>query len=222
MHRHAPLSVFLILFAMALLCEACAESRRVLPPEYEGLPDAPTKVRPLKPGDSIPSVWVQDENGSPVNLAERVRGKPSVLIFYRGGWCPYCNGHLADLRHAETELRRRGYQMLAISPDRPDYLCATKSARRVGIDFFSDGEMKAATAFGLAFVPNAQMSGYVRAGGVDLAERSGHDHYLLPVPAVFVVGPDGRITFVYANPDHRERIDRHKLLRVAKEIKPSP
>lgn len=48
--------------------------------------------------------------------------KPSIILFYRGGWCPYCNRQLAELKNIEQDLVDLGYQVLAISPESPDRL----------------------------------------------------------------------------------------------------
>ena len=52
--------------------------------------------------------------------------------------------------------------------------------------------------------------------GIDLEEASGYDHHLLPVPAVFVIDPEGVIDFQYVNPDYRARLDPNVLLAAAR------
>lgn len=47
---------------------------------------AAEEVHPLLIGAEVPDVTVRDVAGRPVNLRGMVAGKPSVLIFYRGGW----------------------------------------------------------------------------------------------------------------------------------------
>lgn len=54
------------------------ESRRV--------PPSPNDVCPLMPGTSVPSVTIRTIEGSDLNLADAAREKPTVLVFYRGGW----------------------------------------------------------------------------------------------------------------------------------------
>jgi cytochrome oxidase Cu insertion factor (SCO1/SenC/PrrC family) len=48
-------------------------------------------VCPINIGEEIPSVNVRDVDGKEINLLDLTKGKKSILIFYRGGWCPYCN-----------------------------------------------------------------------------------------------------------------------------------
>lgn len=45
-----------------------------------------TEVEPLAPGASVPPVQVSTVRGEPIDLAERVRERGALLVFYRGGW----------------------------------------------------------------------------------------------------------------------------------------
>lgn len=50
------------------------------------VPDSPSEVRPLLIGAPVPKVTLQTVDGNPFDLNAAVSGRPSVLIFYRGGW----------------------------------------------------------------------------------------------------------------------------------------
>ena len=78
---------------------------------------SPEQVSPLLNGLAIPEVTLYSADNKAVALRERVQQQPSVLVFYRGGWCPYCNAQLAALRTIEPELTKLGYQIIAITPD---------------------------------------------------------------------------------------------------------
>lgn len=54
----------------------------------------------------------------------------------------------------------------------------------------------------------------------DLEKDSGYDHHLLPVPAVYLINPDGLITFQYVNPDYTTRINSEVLLTAARACLP--
>ena len=43
-------------------------------------------------------------------------------------------------------------------------------------------------------------------------------HKVLPVPAVFAIGTDGRIAFAHANADYKVRLPADELLDVARRI----
>src|SRR4051812_1569559 len=85
--------------------------------------DSAKHVSPLKVGDSVPAVTVKDVEGKDVKLADRA--KSAVVIFYRGGWCPFCNKHLSEVQKIEPQLHAAGYDVLAISPEKVEHLAET-------------------------------------------------------------------------------------------------
>jgi peroxiredoxin len=142
--------------------------------------------------------------------------KQSILIFYRGGWCPYCNTHLAQIAEVEPKLRELGYQVLAISPDRPEELRKSVVKLDLTYQLLSDSDAELAKAFGLAFrVDDATVEKY-REYRIDLNAASGRDHHILPVPAVYVIDRGGTIRFAHANPDYKSRLEGDKLLAAAR------
>lgn len=52
------------------------------------------KVKPLLVGASVPPLTLRTVDGEQFDLSEAIAAKPTVLVFYRGGWCPFCNAHL--------------------------------------------------------------------------------------------------------------------------------
>ena len=139
-----------------------------------------------------------------------------MLIFYRGGWCPYCTAHLGQLQTIDADLRKLGYRILAISPDRPSVLNKLPDDAEITYTLLSDNQMRAAQAFGVAFRVDDETVTRYKGFGIDLEEASGHDHHLLPVPAVFIIGTDGVIRFSYANSDYKVRLEPKRVLEAAK------
>ncbi len=164
-------------------------------------------------------------DGETIALRALVAQRPSVLIFYRGGWCPICTEHLSELIDIQDDLTALGYQLLAISPDRPEVLAeADAIANEAGVQatytLLSDAPMTVSRAFGLAFQVDAETVEQYKEWGIDLEAASGEIHHLLPVPAVYVVGTDGEIVYAHANPDYRDRLDSDKILAVARDAAP--
>lgn len=170
------------------------------------------KVKPLLVGASVPPLTLRTVDGEQFDLSEAIAAKPTVLVFYRGGWCPFCNAHLGALKRAEPTILESGWQTFAVSPDRPGKLAETEQKHQMSYRLLSDSEMTAAEAFGIAFeVDDATLERY-KGYGVDLRAASGQNHHLLPVPAVFLVNTDGIITFEYVNPDYKVRLDPDVLI----------
>lgn len=179
------------------------------------IPAAAAQVRPIIVGSPVPDVSLDAPDGTSVSLKETVTGKHSVLIFYRGGWCPYCNAHLGQIQSAESRLKEMGYQILAVSPDQPSELEGTSDKNKLGYRLLSDSSAEAARAFGIAFRVDDDTLEKYKGYGIDLEAASGASHHILPVPSVFLVGPDGTIQFAHADPDYRRRLAPSVLLSAA-------
>ncbi|MDP3851705.1 MAG: peroxiredoxin-like family protein [Luteolibacter sp.] len=172
----------------------------------------------LKTGDPIPDVVLRDADGGEFKLREHIAKQPAVLIFYRGGWCPFCTKHLMALVDIKDKLVANGYQLLAISTDQPAKLKETPNREKLGYTLLSDSDMATAKAFKISFqVPDELVAKYKSEYQIDLEAASGKTHHLLPHPAVFVVGKDGVIRFAHVNPDYKTRLDPEAILNAATE-----
>jgi len=173
---------------------------------------------PLAAGAAVPAVNLHATTGAPVALRDALGGKPTVLIFYRGGWCPFCTRHLAALGEAQPALSAAGYQLVAISPDRPEKLRAKPSHEHLPFTLYSDSKMGAAQAFGIAFqVEDALVAKYKESYGIDLEGDSGETHHLLPHPAVFIVDAGGTIRYAHVNPDYKVRLSPEEIIAAANQ-----
>jgi len=181
----------------------------------------PTSVRPLLVGEAIPSAKVQTLDGKTTDLAKELKGGHTILVFYRGSWCPYCNRQLAALGGIKGKLKELGWKMAAISPDRPELLRETKGKHKIDYELYSDSPCNAARAMGLAFTVEEKKLKKLKKHGIDLLWASGQTHRQLPVPAVYLVGPDGKVLFQYANPNYRVRLDGNILLAAAEAYGPN-
>jgi peroxiredoxin len=194
---------------LLLLAAALAASARSLAPSQ-------TEVRPLLVGAAAPDAALRGLDGKPVSLKSALAGRPGVVIFYRGGWCPYCNAHLQEIKDAQKALTDLGYVTVAVTPDRPEELVKTSTKHSLPYALLSDSKGEAAKAYGVAYQVDPatlkKLSGY----GIDLRKASGEEGEWLPVPSVFLVGKDGTIKFVYANPDYKVRLKAPVLLAAAK------
>jgi peroxiredoxin len=170
------------------------------------------EVKPLKPGSALPRAKVRDLDGEEHELKDILGEDSSILIFFRGGWCPFCTAHLAELAAMQGELDSRGAKILAFSPDTPEHLSKTVEEKELSYKLYSDSDHHAMKAMGIAFAVDEPTDEALRGYGVDLAEWSGNEERVLPVPAVFVVDGDRKIRFTYAEPDYRVRISVEELL----------
>jgi len=179
-------------------------------------PSDPAQVKPLKVGDRAPTFTVRTTKGDNYVFDAAKRTQPALLIFYRGGWCPYCNTHLASLRTTEPQLIAMGYEVLFMSTDRPELLYSSLKEPDIHYTLLSDAKMQAARAFGVAFrLDDATVARY-KSFGIDLEATSGETHHELPVPSVFIVDKTGVIRFAHWNPDFKVRLGADEILAAAR------
>lgn len=180
------------------------------------VPTSAEAVCPLKPGTFVPPLTLQTADGQSFDLNAALQENPTVLVFYRGGWCPYCTIQLRQLRDVEARLVELGYQIIAVCTDSPNRLRETITGETIHYTLLSDSRMTASKAFGIAFKVDEKTVDRYRQHSMDLEAASGEQHHLLPVPSVFLVATDGLIKFTYANPNYKVRLDSEVLLSAAK------
>jgi len=183
------------------------------------VPTDANEVNPVEVGATAPNATLTKADGTQVKLHKLVSEHPTVLVFYRGGWCPYCNRHLAALGEIQDELRTLGYRIHAVSPDKPEKVQEAAAESVLSYTLYSDAPADAARAFGLAFQVDSPTYEKLLGYGIDLEAASGQDHHILPVPAVFLIGSDAKIDFRYYNSDYKERLSGEDLLEAARHSK---
>ncbi|WP_035385145.1 peroxiredoxin-like family protein [Ferrimonas futtsuensis] len=184
-------------------------------PLHAAIAPAPTQVTPLLNGMTIPAPALTGLDGRSQPLSGWLKGKPSLLVFYRGGWCPYCNAQLSGLKKIEAQLASMGVQIVAISPDPAEQL--RDGPGDTGYLLLSDRSLQASESFGLAYTLTPELSAAYRGKmGRRLVTEQGSDLVVLPVPAVYLVDADGLVHFSYLNPNYKVRVAPELILTAAK------
>lgn len=183
-----------------------------------GVASSPQTVQPILLGNHLPDAAVRTMKGESTTLAKAVAGKPAVLVFYRGGWCPYCNLQLSGLRLIEKDVQALGFQIIAVSPDKPEQLLKTLGRDHLNYTLVSDSSAAAIEAFGIAYKLDDETLAKYRGYGIDLEEYSGESHHILPVPAVYIVDGNGVLQFSYVHPDYRVRVPAEVVLAAVRAI----
>ena len=174
------------------------------------------QVQPLLAGMKAPAFTVRDVEGEVFEFTGEGMDKPVVLTFFRGGWCPYCNLHLSEMRLAEKQLEEMGFNVWFISIDKPELLLESLADPEIGYTIYSDSSLDATRAFGLAFRVDDELNKRYLTHNIDLEKASGETHHVLPAPATYIIGNDGIINFAYINPDYKVRLHPDVLLAAAK------
>lgn len=182
------------------------------------------EIEPLAAGDRAPTFSLRTVENEEFVFDPRALERPAVIITFRGGWCPFCNTHLSELRHVIGDIDALGVDVLFLSGDRPQILYESlehetkEDIEGLGYTIYSDADAQAAMALGIAFRASQATIDRRREKGQDIAASSMLLHSVLPVPSVFAVGRDGKIAFAYSNPDYKVRLPADELLQVAKAL----
>jgi peroxiredoxin len=179
------------------------------------VPNDPKEVKPLAVGMKAPAFQARTTDGALRTFTRDGYQKPTIVIFYRGGWCPYCNTQLSDLRLVEPKLRQSGFEIVFLSTDRPEILYSSLKATDIHYTLLSDGHLDAAKAFHIAYHVDPETLAMQKKFGVDLDVTTGEPLHELPVPSVFIIDRSGVIRFVYSNPDYRVRLGADALWTAA-------
>lgn len=171
----------------------------------------PEEVSPLLIGEKIPNTALSNVEGKKID-SDKILSKKTVLIIYRGGWCPYCNNQLSDMQEIESDILALDYQIVAVSPDAPSFLKETATKDKLNYNLYSDSEGKFAQALGIAFKAPEK---YGKMLGKYSEDKNSS---FLPVPTVYVLNEKKEIEFMYINPNYATRLKGELLLAVLKNL----
>jgi peroxiredoxin len=178
------------------------------------IPQKPEDISPLLNGEKIPMAILPDAAGKSFDLNKAVSEKPTILIFYRGGWCPYCSRQLSGLQQVAPELESLGYQLIAISTDAPTGLTQSVTKQKLSYTLLSDADLSLSKQFGIAYkAPKAYWEMLPK------TTEGKNPDLLLPLPSVFILDKSGMIHFEYINTNITKRLNPGMLKAVAATIK---
>ena len=135
----------------------------------------------LSPGDTAPDFTLTSDTGEEVSLAG-LRGRKVVVYFYPAAMTPGCTKQACDFTDSLDSLRGAGYEVLGISPDKPEKLAKFRERDALTITLLSDPDkqvMQSYGAFGEKKLYGKVVEGVIR--------------------STFVVGEDGRIEIAQYN-----------------------
>ena len=186
--------------------------------------DSAEHVQPLEAGDRAPRFVIRSVTGEFVDFDPDGLERPALLIISRGGWCPFCNMHLSELRHVMPELSELNIDVMFLSGDRPEMLFESLEPETkqdidgLGYALYSDADANAAIALGIAFRASEATINRRHEKGQDIVDSSMAKHGVLPVPAVYAIDADGEIVYSFVEPNYKVRLEAAEVLKVAKSL----
>src|SRR6516162_468177 len=157
-------------------------------------------------GEPLPPFHLPDEAGRIVSLDALLSKGPVAVTFHRGHWCPYCRLNTYALAQAQKEVEREGCQIVAIMPDRQQFAEEFKTETKVRFPILTDMDSGYALCLNLLIWVGVEMQRLMSAIGRDIPTYQGNASWMLPIPATFVVGTDGKVKARFVDPDYRKRM----------------
>jgi peroxiredoxin Q/BCP len=135
----------------------------------------------LEPGDRAPDFTLTNDAGEQVTLSD-LRGRSVIVYFYPAAMTPGCTKQACDFTESLDSLRGAGYEVLGISPDKPEKLAKFRERDSLTLTLLSDPDksvMQAWGAFGEKKLYGKVVEGVIR--------------------STFVVDADGKIAVAQYN-----------------------
>lgn len=165
-----------------------------------------------KVGETMPPFLLPDHTGCLVGLDDLLTDGPVAIAFHRGHWCPYCQINARALAQVQHRVRTRGGQLVAITPERQQFMQQHRSAAQAEYRMLSDVDNGYALSLNLAIWVGEELKRVMSDFGRDLETYQGNPSWFLPIPATFVVSRSGVITARFVDPDYRRRMEVEELV----------
>jgi peroxiredoxin len=164
-------------------------------------------------GTVLPDAGLLDVNGAATTLYAATGDGLSVLVFYRGAWCPYCNITLSTYQaHLLPELDERGVRLVAISPQKPDGSLTMQQRHELAFTVVSDPGNVIARFLGLLTRPAADALTAQLQLGLDLTKVNADGTIDLPMPATAIIDGQHALRWIDVHPDYTTRTEPRQIL----------
>ena len=171
---------------------------------------AQDKPTAFKIGDSAPNLMGKNHLGKMVNLKELIKNGKVIVMFYRGAWCGYCNKYMSELEATLPEFTAKNATVIAITPEIEESISKTVEKTKSSFSIVYDKDRKIMKDWKVAYSLTDDMKTKYKGYGLDLEKQQGD--WMLPVPATYVIGQNGKIEFVHFDENYQQRADIKNIL----------
>ncbi|MEQ9440259.1 MAG: peroxiredoxin-like family protein [Cyclobacteriaceae bacterium] len=202
----------------AIRQETASRLQRVLDQFVESLRRQHASERSLQIGDRVPDFTLKDQQQRPLRLYERLEQGPVILVFFRGGWCPYCNLTLRAWHYALPDIEFLGSQLVAVTPENPTQVRHTVEKNKLDFPVLHDIHSEVAREFGISVALSSYMAAFYRSLGLNLSRRNADVLARLPLPATYVIDRQGIVQYAFVEEDYTQRAEIADVMRVLEHV----
>lgn len=163
-------------------------------------------------GDQMPPFMLPSESGQLISLHELLERGPTAIMFHRGHWCAYCRLNLHAVARSADAIAAAGGRVAIVMPERQEYAEQFRNEADAPFPVLTDLDNGYAMSLDLAIWLGPDFIQLISNSGRDVAKFQGNDAWIVPIPATFVVGRDGRVVARFIDPDFRNRMELDDLL----------
>ena len=172
----------------------------------------------LKVGEKAPMFELTNSVNKNVSLEKLLKKGPIVLVWYRGGWCPYCNLALNNLQEALPQIKKLKAQLVAITPEVPDSSFTTKERNNLKFEVLSDINNQVGRKYGLVYKLSPDVEKMYESK-IGLSKYNGNKSAELPMPATYIIDKEGVIRYAFVDADYKKRADPNEVIKALRELK---
>jgi len=196
-----------------------SEDNETMERHIEFLRDSGALDKVLKKGDQAPEFDLKNQKGEIISSSELLKQSPLVVSFYRGSWCPYCVEEIKALNLFYPEIQENGADLVVLSPQSSARTEKQAEELHLKYNLLVDDDNRTGKAFGLVYeFPQYLKDLYMERFNNNIQEINEGSAWELPIPARFVIGQDGKILDVMADPDYRFRPEPSITLSFIKNL----
>ncbi len=174
--------------------------------------------RAIKKGDKAPDFELKNATGKKIELSNLLKKGPVVIIWYRGGWCPYCNIQLHDIQKYLPEIKSLNATLVAITPETPDNSINMLEKHKLQFEVLSDIDNKVAHKYKIVYKLSAPLLKEFKKFKIDVAKHNGNNKNELPLAVTYIINTDGIVSYSFINEDYKKRAEPSELISVLKSM----
>lgn len=174
----------------------------------------------LKLGETAPDAELIDaKTGARISTTTLWKDKPVVVVFYRGGWCPYCTKSLEAWQGKVKELNAAGAELVAVAMEKPSLATKTQDKHKLDYKLLADASGTACRAYKTLFDIDEKTKKKYEGYGIDLGKHNENGQWQLPVPATYLIDTEGTVRFVHFDPDYSKRASPDDVIAAVKALR---
>jgi peroxiredoxin len=187
--------------------------------EIKKLADSGIAARSLQVGAKAPDFALPDANGKVVTLSSVLARGPAVVTFYRGGWCPFCDIQLRAYQGALSQIHDLGAELVAISPQTPDYALSDIEKKQLTFPVLTDAHNQVARTYGLVYALSDALKALQTGFGNPIPKFNGDDSWELPMPGTFVLDRNGVVRLSHVDSNYMVRLEPAAILDALRAVR---